>query len=84
MFEFLVNPLRLSIRLRVIGRCGCKLDPEEPVLFPCELSDELRAPVRNNPSREPVEFPNVSKVKPCGAESCDHGVGGDEMGSFAD
>ena len=59
LFELLVNPFCLSFGLGVIGCCGCKLNPEEPVQFPCELSNELWAPVGNDLSWEPMEFPIV-------------------------
>jgi hypothetical protein len=51
LLEFLVNPLGLSVSLRMVSGGGCDFNTEEPVEFPSEFGYELRSTVGDDPPR---------------------------------
>ena len=59
LLQFLVDLLRLSVTLWVIGSGGCNLDPKHAVQFPSELCHELWASVRDYLVGYTVEFPDI-------------------------
>ena len=59
LLQFLIDPLRLSIPLRVIGCGGRYLNPEYAVQFLSELCYELWTLVRDYLAGYAMEFPNV-------------------------
>lgn len=52
VLNFLVNPLRLTIRLRMIGRTGIALDVKKLVEITHECRYEVGTPVTNDLPRE--------------------------------
>ena len=46
LFEFLINPLCLSVFLRMVCSGGCQLNSEELVQFPCKFHHKLGASIR--------------------------------------
>ena len=59
MFQLLVDPLRLSITLRMVGCSGSQLYAEEMVELSCQLCYELQTLVRNNLFQKSVQLPDV-------------------------
>ena len=59
LLQFLIDPFRLSIPLRMIGCGGRYLNPEHAVQFPSELCYELRSSVGDYLAGYAMEFPNV-------------------------
>jgi len=57
LFQFLVDPFRLSVPLRVVCRGGCQLNSEQPVEFPGEFCYKLGTSIRDDFPRETVMFP---------------------------
>ena len=62
LFQGLVDPFRLPVRLGMEGRRAVALNPELLQQLPCELGDELGAPVGYNIGRQPVVLPDMSVV----------------------
>ena len=59
MFQLLVDPLRLSITLRMVGCSGSQLYAEEMVELSRQLCYELRTLVRNNLFQKSMQLPDV-------------------------
>ena len=59
LLQFLIDPFRLSIPLRMIGCGGRYLNPEHAVQFLSELCYELRSSVGDYFAGYAMEFPNV-------------------------
>jgi len=83
LFQFLIDPFRLSIGLRVISGRRCGLNSQQSVQLLHEGSDELRSAVGYDFPRETVEFPDVPKVKVYRSGGRDCGNCFDEVGTFA-
>jgi len=82
LFQFLVDPFRLSVGLRVVGGRRRGFDSQQSVQFLHEGSNELWPAVGNNLLREAVKFPNVPKVEVCCPGSGDHGDCFNEVRTF--
>ena len=83
LFQFLVDPFRLSIGLQVISGRRRGLDSQQSVQLLHEGGDELRSAVRHNFPRGAVELPDIRKVKVCCSGGGDCGNRFDEVGTFA-
>src|SRR5271155_4178619 len=62
LFQRLVHPFRLTIRLRVICRRPIPLDVQPFEKVSREMGDELRAPIGDSVDRETVELPKMPAV----------------------
>ena len=62
LLQFLVDPLRLSVPLWVIGCGGRYLDPEYAVQLPGELCHKLRTSVGDYLAGYDMEFPNMLAI----------------------
>ena len=82
LLQFLIDPLRLSITLWVIGCGGRYLNPEYTVQFPSEFCYELQTSVGDYFAGYAMEFPNMLDEQP-GHTCCQQsGECRYEMGSF--
>jgi len=82
LFQFLVDPFRLSVGLRVVsGRCR-GFDSQQSVQFLHEGSDKLRSAVGNDLPREAMKFPDVPKVEVRCPSSGDSGHCFDKVRTF--
>ena len=61
LFQLLVDPLCLSITLRMVGHSGSQLYAKEAVELLHQLCYELQTLVRNNLFQKSVQFPDVSQ-----------------------
>lgn len=63
LFDFLIHPLSLFVRLRVV--CSRQLSVDAKFLVQCfnELGCELQSSVTDNTSWEPVESEHIANVK---------------------
>ena len=59
LLQFLIDPFRLSIPLRMIGFGGRYLNPKHAVQFPSELCYELRSLVGDYFTGYAMELPNM-------------------------
>ena len=59
LLQFLIDPLRLSVTLWVIGHGGRYLNPKYTVQLPSEFCYELRTLVRDYLAGYAMEFPNM-------------------------
>ena len=59
LLQFLIDPLRLSDTLWVIGSGGRYLNPKYMVQLPSEFCYELRTSVRDYLAGYAMEFPNM-------------------------
>ena len=82
LLQFLIDPLRLSVPLWVIGCGGRYLNPEYAVQLLSELCYELRTSVRDYLAGYAVEFPNVLDEQSDRACCRQSGECRYEMGSF--
>ena len=57
LFQFLVDPFRLSISLRVVGCGGCQINSKKPVEFLGEFRYKLGTSIRDDFLRETMMFP---------------------------
>ena len=61
--QFLVDPFRLSVGLRMVSSRRRGFDSQQSVRFLHEGSDELRSAVGDDLPREAMKFPDVPKVE---------------------
>jgi len=59
LFDFLIDPLCLTIGLRVVSSGCCNPDLQQLAEAACEVRHELGPSVTNDFLREPMEFPNM-------------------------
>ena len=59
MFQLLVDLLRLSVTLWMVGCSGSQLYAEEMVELSCQLHYELQTSVRDNLFRKSMQLPDV-------------------------
>ena len=64
LLQFLIDPLRLSITLRVIGSGGRYLNPKYAVQLPSEFCYELQTLVGDYLAGYAMEFPNMLDKQP--------------------
>ena len=64
LFELLVDPFGLAVRLWVVCSGRRELNTEKAVEFAGEICDELRASIRQDRARGPVVLPDFAEVKP--------------------
>ena len=84
LLQFLIDPLRLSITLWVIGCGGRYLNPEYTVEFPSEFCYELWTSVGDYLAGYAMEFPNMLDEQ-SGCTCCrQSGECRYEMGSFGE
>ncbi len=62
--EFLVDPLGLTVGLRMVGGGGRGLDPEKAIELLHEFRDEYGPPVVKPLERESVQLPDMLVVQP--------------------
>jgi len=73
LFQFLVDPFRLSVSLQMVSGRRRGFNPQQSVQFLHEGSDELWSTVRDDLPREAIKFPDVPKVEVRCPGSGDHG-----------
>src|SRR5688572_15412258 len=82
LFQFLIDPFRLSVSLWMVGSSCRQLDSEQSVNFPSEFRNELRSPVGNHVKRESVQFPDMVKIQSGRSQCGDCCVCRNEVCSF--
>jgi len=63
LFQFLVDPFRLSVGLRMVSGRRRGFNSQQSVQFLHEGGDELRSAVGDDFPREAMKFPDVPKVE---------------------
>ena len=82
LFQFLVDPFRLSVGLQMVSGRRRGFDSQQSVQFLHEGSDELRSAVGDDLLREAMKFPDVPKVEVRCPGSGDCGDCFDEVRTF--
>ena len=82
LVKLLVNPLCLSVGLRMPGCGSCDLDSEEAVEFLGELRDKLWTTIGDNGVGKAMEFPDMVEEESGGSFCGDSGVSGYEVDSL--
>ena len=84
LFELLVDPFGLAVRLWVVCSGRCELNTEEAVEFAGEICDELRASIGQDRARGPVVLPDLAEVEASRSLGGNGGVRGDEVCTLPD
>jgi len=82
LFQFLVDPFRLSVGLRMVSGRRCGFNSQQSVQFLHEGGDKLWSAVGDDLPREAMKFPDVPKLEVRCPGSGDRGDCFDEVRTF--